>query len=295
MKISASLIVKNESNHLRHALDSILGLDEIVIVDTGSTDNTIEIAKSYTDKVYYGDEYNWKDDFAFHRNQSLKKCTGDWVFIIDADEYLEPGGIDKLKKYINLAEEKGYTGLLFETKSSSGNDKHMSIRAFKRLDNISWKGAAHNYLVNVKSMKTDIIHYYGYSDAHKLDPDRTLRILKKYCNDNPKCTRERYYLAREYWYRKDYNQAIKHYDIYLLYSKFTKERADALLTKAKCLWYLQKGEDARQTCLQAIYHNPDFKEALLFMSKMHFEPRKTLWKKIADNAKNSDVLFLRTE
>lgn len=294
MKISASLIVKNESSHLRTALDSIHGVDEIVIVDTGSKDNTVEIAKEYTDKVYSGPEYEWQDNFAFHRNQSLNLCTGDWILIIDADEYLEPGGIAKLRKEIEKAESAGYTGLEFDTRSASSTNNHWSIRAFKRLDDISWMGAAHNYLINVKSIKTDIVHYYGYSKAHELDPERTLRILAKYCEENPEATRERYYLAREYWYRKNYTEAVKHYDIYLLYSKFTAERADALLVKARCLWILQKGEDARQTCLQAIYHNPDFKEALLFMADMHFEPWKSKWKKIADNSGNVGVLFIRT-
>jgi glycosyltransferase involved in cell wall biosynthesis len=294
MKISASLIVKNESSHIKTALDSIYGVDEIVIVDTGSKDDTVDIAKGYTDKVLHGPEYEWQDNFAFHRNQSLSLCTGDWVLIIDADEYLEPGGIEKLRKAIEVAESSGHTGISFDTKSATGSDRHWSIRAFKRLENISWMGAAHNYLVNVKTMQSDIVHYYGYSKAHELDPDRTLRILEKYCNDNPTCSRERYYLAREFWYRKKYEDAIKHYDIYLQYSKFTSERADALLVKARCLWILQRGEEARQACLQSIYHNPDFKEALLFMTEIHFEPWKSKWKKIAENSTNDGVLFVRT-
>ena len=69
MKISASLIVKNEQDHLRSCLESIKGVDEIVIVDTGSKDGTISIAKEYTDKVYYGEDYLWQDDFAHSRNQ----------------------------------------------------------------------------------------------------------------------------------------------------------------------------------------------------------------------------------
>jgi glycosyltransferase involved in cell wall biosynthesis len=291
MKVSAALIVKNESAHLRTALNSIEGIDEIVVVDTGSTDNTVEIAMEFTDKVYHGDEYLWRDDFAFHRNQATDLCTNDWIFVIDADEYLEPGGIQALKDFIATLGPK-FNAVEFDTVSASGAESHWSIRAFKKSE-CRWEGRAHNYLINTRPYRSTIKHYYGYSEAHKLDPDRTLRILTKACQDSPESTRERYYLAREYWYRKDYESALKHYNLYLENSTFTAERADALLMKSRCLWFLQRGNEARDTCLQAIGHNPDFREALLFMSEMHYEPWKSKWKKIADNATNLDVLFVR--
>jgi glycosyltransferase involved in cell wall biosynthesis len=292
IKISASLIVKNESAHLRHALDSILGVDEIVIVDTGSTDNTVEIAKEYTEKVYYGEEYLWKDDFAFHRNQSLDLCTHEWILIIDADEYLEQGGLDEIRRILKDM-PPSCNSIDVNTISAIGNDSHRSVRVFKKSE-CRWMGKAHNYLTNTRPVKSNIMHYYGYSEAHKLDPDRTLRILTKACEENPKLTRERYYLAREYWYRHNYQDALFHYSIYLENSTFIAEIADAWLMKARCLWYLQKGEEARKACLNAIYFNPDFKEAFMFMSEMTYEPRKSIWKKHANNATNSGVLFIRS-
>jgi glycosyltransferase involved in cell wall biosynthesis len=98
MKLSVSMIIKNEEACLKKCLESVKDADEIVIVDTGSTDNTINIAKGYTEKVYSGKEYKWIDDFAHSRNQSLNLCTGDWVLIIDADEVLEENGIASLEK-----------------------------------------------------------------------------------------------------------------------------------------------------------------------------------------------------
>lgn len=286
MKISVSMIVKNESSCLRKALESVKEADEIVIVDTGSIDNTIDIALEYTSRVYYGPTYNWIDDFSHSRNQSLDLCTGDWILIIDADEHLEEGGIEKLREAISKTDK---TGLYFKT--VSGPEMHRSIRAFKK-ESGRWEGKIHNFLIGLDTEEVDITMYYGYSEAHKLDPDRALRILTKVCDENPEVARERYYLAREYYYRKDYENAVKHYDIYLKYSEFTAERADALLMKARCYWFLQRGEDARQACLQAIYHNPDFKEALYFMAEMHYEPWKSKWEKIAKNAENKDVLFI---
>jgi len=290
MKISASLIVKNEQDHIRTCLNSIIGVDEIVIVDTGSSDDTVNIAKEYTNRVYHGDEYLWKDDFAHSRNQSLNLCTGDWILIIDADEILEEGGVKKLRDLIGKTDK---TGLYFNTISISNSTQvHKSIRAFKK-GSAYWKGKAHNYLVGLTTEDTQLNLYYGYSKAHELDPDRTLRILKKGCEEDGGLTRERYYLAREYWYRKNYDTALYHWSEYVKLSKFLAEKADAYLMMARCSWLTQRGDDARKYCLEAIKLNPDFKEALLFMSEIHHEPWKSKWMWIAKNATNKDVIFVR--
>jgi tetratricopeptide (TPR) repeat protein len=82
------MIVKNEEDHLPRCLASVQGLaDEVVVVDTGSTDRTVEIAQSFGAKVGH---FTWCDDFAAARNESLRQCTGDWVLILDADEAVDP-------------------------------------------------------------------------------------------------------------------------------------------------------------------------------------------------------------
>lgn len=86
--LSIAMIVKNEEDHLPRCLASVQGLaDEIVIVDTGSTDRTVEIAQQFGAKLGY---FKWCDDFAAARNESLRLCTGDWVLILDADEAVDP-------------------------------------------------------------------------------------------------------------------------------------------------------------------------------------------------------------
>jgi glycosyltransferase involved in cell wall biosynthesis len=85
-KISLCMIVKNEERYLDNCLKSVKDVvDEIVIVDTGSEDRTVEIAKNYTDKVYF---HPWKNSFSEARNHYLKYAAGDWIFQIDADEEL---------------------------------------------------------------------------------------------------------------------------------------------------------------------------------------------------------------
>ena len=85
--VSLCMIVKNEERHLRRCLESLQGLiDEMIIVDTGSTDQTIEIAKSYTNNVY---QFDWENDFSAARNFALSKATKDYVYVADADEVLD--------------------------------------------------------------------------------------------------------------------------------------------------------------------------------------------------------------
>ena len=87
VSISICMIVKNEEAVLARCLDSLQGIaEEIVIVDTGSTDRTKEIAAAYTDKIY---DFVWVDDFSAARNFAFSKATGDYIYSADADEVLE--------------------------------------------------------------------------------------------------------------------------------------------------------------------------------------------------------------
>jgi glycosyltransferase involved in cell wall biosynthesis len=291
LKLSVSMIVKNEESCLEKCLESIKGADEIVIVDTGSTDSTIEIAKRYTNKVYSGEEYLWRDNFAFSRNQSLDKCTGDWILIIDADEVLEEGGILKLRQAIEKTDK---SALIFNVVSKNGNSSHNFIRAFKKSSDVYWKGKIHNYLNVTSGERVNISVYYGYSEAHKKDPDRALRILTKVVQEEPQSVREKFYLAREYFYKKDWVTALYWYDEYLRVSKWMPERAEGYLMASRCAWYLKQGDRARQYCLNAINNNANFKEALLFMAEISWEHNAKRWREFAELATNENVLFVRT-
>ena len=95
MKFSLCMIVKNESAVLRNCLDSIKDLmDEIIIVDTGSTDDTRKIAEEYTSNVY---DFEWVDDFSAARNFAFSKATGDYIYSADADEVLDEENREKFK------------------------------------------------------------------------------------------------------------------------------------------------------------------------------------------------------
>ena len=97
--LSICMMVKDEEKNIRRCCESVKNLcnsiAELIIVDTGSSDNTVSIAKEYTDKVYF---HKWNNNFSEMRNITISYATGEWIFILDADEeVLEE---DKLKKYL---------------------------------------------------------------------------------------------------------------------------------------------------------------------------------------------------
>ena len=103
MNISVCMITKNEEKHLPDTLEAIKDLGfEIIIVDTGSTDNTKEIARRYTDKVY---DFEWCDDFSAARNFSLSKATNDWILILDSDERVISCDPDRLRQLTAYPEQ----------------------------------------------------------------------------------------------------------------------------------------------------------------------------------------------
>ena len=86
MKISACFITKDEEKNIEQCLKSIEGIvDEIIVVDTGSRDSTINLANKYTNKIYF---YQWNNDFSGARNFAIGKVKGDYILFLDADEYL---------------------------------------------------------------------------------------------------------------------------------------------------------------------------------------------------------------
>jgi len=105
MKLSVGLIVNNEERILGKTLDAIKDLaDEIIIIDSGSTDSTIEIAKSRGAKVFLEE---WKG-FGPQKNSVIEKCSGEWILLIDADEVVSPELKEKIKEIIEKNENKVY-------------------------------------------------------------------------------------------------------------------------------------------------------------------------------------------
>lgn len=268
---------------------SVKGADEIVVADTGSTDDTIKIALLHTDKVY--SDFKWCDHFGKARQHVMNKCTGDWILSIDADDYLAEGGIAQLRKMIAEHPDEYCFSIQFITEKGARTHKLPYI--YKNCKEVHWAGAAHNYISKSARLESGTSIIYGYSPTHKKDPDRSFRILKQAVKENPNKPRELYYLAREYRYKKDWVNSLYYSEKYLKVAHWAPEMADAWLMKARCLWHLQRGEEARDACLMAIKYNTNFKEACLFMAEMTGPINRDRWLLMAEFADSSGVLFNR--
>src|SRR5471030_2615411 len=117
-QVSLCMIVKDEEEYLPRCLYSINDIvDEIIIVDTGSSDKTVEIAKSYGAKVYY---FKWNSNFSEARNESLKYATKDWILILDADDELRTEYKGNLRLLLNMQLDKNAI-YFFETLNYYGD------------------------------------------------------------------------------------------------------------------------------------------------------------------------------
>ena len=144
--VSLCMIVKNEEAVLARCLDSLNGLmDEIIIVDTGSTDSTKDIAGLYTDKVY---DYEWTDDFAAARNFSFSLATMDYIYAPDADEVLDD--INRMRfaqlkaallPEVEIVQMKYHTVTGFDTVLNSKTEYRPKL--FRRLRTFTWIDPIH--------------------------------------------------------------------------------------------------------------------------------------------------------
>lgn len=287
--ISIVLIVKNEEVMLARCLESVKGADEIIICDTGSTDKTVEIAKRFTDKVYT--DFKWCDDFAAARNYAKSKATGDFILSIDADEFCHD--FSKVKEAV----EWGYD--ILNVRMIMGHtepEQHFYFpRLFRNDPKYYWVGAIHNVLNVAGTKDSDVKITYEFSPAHILDPDRALRILESEVKKNPNNPRELYYLGREYWYKQRYKECTATFGKYVQIAYWEPEKADAFLIMSRAYSTQGMDDDARDACLQAIKLNPNFKEALLFMAAIVPDEHAAQWRRMAETANNTNILFKRVE
>ncbi len=179
--LTVGMIVKNEEKHLENCLSALKKLldnvsSELIIVDTGSTDNTKEIALKYTDKVY---DFEWIDDFAAARNFGLKKAKGIWFMQIDADEYLDDD-CDEMIKFFTMPElyNRYNSASIMILNYSSGRkqpyDQFLAPRLVKLGEGIEFEGTIHECLPqhNPHGVFSTKIHHYGYVYANRAEVNK---------------------------------------------------------------------------------------------------------------------------
>jgi len=213
--ISLAIIMRDVEKTLDKCLNTFSKVsDEIIIVDTGSVDKSVEIAKKYTDKIYH---FEWIDDFAAARNFSFEKCTKNWIFWIDADDFI----LDEDIKKINELDFTGKDVIII--KYAYCRDQYGNIESFvprerivRRAINPKWVGRIHEHIpLTGKSIHvSDIVTFH---DKQGGTSERNLRILENIVKNGEEDARYTHYLGREYYDFGRYDDAIKHLKKYLEY------------------------------------------------------------------------------
>ncbi|MBR1478219.1 MAG: glycosyltransferase [Lachnospiraceae bacterium] len=258
--ISICVISKNEEKNIGRFLSAASQLNaEIVLVDTGSTDNTIKIAKNSEAKIY---SFDWVDDFSAARNYSIKKASNDTVLILDCDEFVLEADTDEICR---LAQENAdKIGLfklinLLELDSRRGAYTNTIARMFNRRY-YHYEGRIHEQIKPIHKTSDDALSGYilpltvehiGYalskekmSDKHKRNLDLLLEEIQK----NPNDPYINFQIGQEYYNHEKYEEALPYYEHVIKNSKLTPGQEYHRLTVmayGDCLLHLNKIEESK--------------------------------------------------
>ena len=253
--ISLCMIVKNEEMHIARCLDSMADLvDEIIIVDTGSTDRTVEIVSDYTDKVY---SYSWKDDFADARNASFSRAVMDYCMWMDADDILEASERDKfLQLKQTLSADVDIVMMKYHTSFDEAGRPSFSYfreRWIRNCAKYRWTGAVHEVIP-----PDGRVVYSDIAVCHKKvgagDPDRNLKIYQKMIAAGKYLEpRQQYYYGRELYYHRQYREAISVFEEFLLSAEgWIENKIEACSVCADCYYRLGEEQAALSTLLRSL-------------------------------------------
>ncbi|MDE7406023.1 MAG: glycosyltransferase family 2 protein [Clostridiales bacterium] len=275
MTLGLSMIVKNESEVLSRVLDGIKDVvDEIVIVDTGSTDNTVEIARRYTDKVY---SFDWINDFSAARNFALSKLTTDYWIWLDADDVIPQNTAVAIKRLMNKKALTADIVMLPYVAAVDDNGKptfsYYRERIIRNTPRYFWQGAVHEaveLIGNVITLNKSIVHA---KPTDRINGTRNLDIYEGLiASGRALSPRERYYYARELFYNGRTADAARELSQFIEGDGgFAANKADACLMLCDCFCVLNDKQAAMQAALYRFAFTPPDGEGCCKLGALFFE------------------------
>ena len=217
ISVSLCMIVKNEEDVLERCLESAAGLvDEIIIVDTGSTDRTREIAARFTEKIF---DFPWQDDFSAARNESFSHASMDYCLWLDADDVILE---EDRAAFLALKETLDPAVSVVMAPYHTGFDEDGRVtfsyyreRLIKNRAGMRWEGAVHEAVAPVGR-----IFYGDFAVTHRKtrpsDPDRNLRIYQAQLDAGRELEpRQQFYYGRELYYHGRCEEALAVFEAFL--------------------------------------------------------------------------------
>ncbi|OQR53164.1 glycosyltransferase family 2 protein [Bacillus sp. CDB3] len=257
--ISLCMIVKNEEQTISRCLESVKDIvNEIIIIDTGSTDKTKEIVKKYNAKIY---NFKWIDDFSAARNFAFSKATKKYILWLDADDIIEQKDQKEILHLKSTLDTKiDAVSMKYNLTFDTEGNPTFSVKRYrlvKRNKNFQWYGFVHEYLEvygNLIDSDISITH-----KKEKIYTDRNLKLYQKHLASGKKFSpRDTYYYANECKDHQLYEIAIEWYTKFLDEKKgWIEDNIQACLKRTECYLKLSNTEGALYSSLQSfIYDNP---------------------------------------
>jgi glycosyltransferase involved in cell wall biosynthesis/DNA-binding SARP family transcriptional activator len=287
--VSLCMIVKDEEKNLAGCLASVKPIvDEMVVVDTGSTDRTKDIAKAFGAKVY---DYDWNDDFAEARNYSISKAKGEWIFVMDADEVISPCDYDSFRKivgkrpiaaiaysimtrnYNTLANMIGWTpndGQYPEQEAAFGWLPSSKVRLFYGKDQVWFEGAVHEMVdpvlkrngIMIKRCSIPIHHYGRLNKENVNRKDEVyFEIGKKKLEDMEDDINAIRELAVQATNMEKNEEALKLWRKLLTLNPYPKLISETYINMGTIYSRMGNYQNALEAAKKAIENAPELKEA----------------------------------
>ncbi|KEZ88803.1 hypothetical protein IO99_01160 [Clostridium sulfidigenes] len=279
-KISICMMVKNEENNIEKCLESLKDVlekipSELIILDTGSDDNTVNIAQKYTDKVYFE---KWNNDFSDMRNKSISYATGKWIFIIDADEVLEDS--KEINTFFNSEQYKRFNSGFVKIKNYIRRDYYNIAyvpRLFKRDKNFRYEGKIHEQpIIKEPSyfFKSELIHW-GYNtedlELMKIKFERNTKLLKEQLEKEPENIYYWHQLSQSYNsynYTEEGLQAAEKAYAIAKYKKIDLKNMMYIYTHLALIYYQQnKYNELESLCIEALEVKDGYLDINYFLAK----------------------------
>lgn len=286
------MIVRNEEEFLPRCLTSLRDIaDEIILVDTGSSDRTLDIAGQFGCRIYH---YPWNGDFSAARNESLRHASGEWIFVIDADEEVPAEEIKKIRDCLDNPRHDIMSISVYNKSPETGRISSFlpSVRFFRRRLELSYQGIVHNRLAlpsDIPVTRCDItLYHYGYDQSReKLEAKRarSRELLERQLSENPHDVFANFNMAQllrgidgaadEAACRRIVEHARRVIESPQPDSTgYAGYRIMALIHMATALCTLKRYDEAERYCVEALAAKPDYLDALLVVGNIHLAAGK---------------------
>lgn len=294
--LSLCMIVKNEEEVIGRCLDCIKDIvDEIIVVDTGSTDSTKAIVSEYTDMVY---DFEWIDDFSSARNFSFSKASKDYIMWLDADDIILE---EDRKKLLYIKESLDTSIDIVMAKYNVSFDEngkpllsYYRERLFRRSSGCRWVDPIHEVIPLVGNIIYSDIEV-SHKKLHRQDPLRNLRIFEKMISEGKILEpRHQFYYSRELYYNARYEEAIKGFTNFLdSYKGWVEDCISACRDLATCYYLINDEKKALYALFRSFEFDEPRAEVCCDIGKHLFDRKRykeaTFWYKVALTRNKDDT------